>query len=84
MTSRRILPDRLGTGIARQCGPAGYRDRAMMLRHSFEPIDNARLAHLCGTLDEHLRTIEVALEVRIVRRGASFAVEGATAPARRS
>ena len=56
----------------------------MILRHSFEPIDNARVAHLCGTLDERLRTIEVALEVRIARRGASFAVEGATAPARRA
>ncbi|HYE70791.1 MAG TPA: PhoH family protein [Aquabacterium sp.] len=48
----------------------------MILRHSFEPIDNTRLAHLCGALDEHLRTIEIGLDVRISRREAQFAVEG--------
>ncbi|HRY90577.1 MAG TPA: PhoH family protein, partial [Rubrivivax sp.] len=35
----------------------------MILRHAFTPLDNARLAHLCGPLDEHLRTIERALGV---------------------
>ena len=30
----------------------------MLLRHSFSPPDNSRLARLCGPLDEHLRTIE--------------------------
>jgi phosphate starvation-inducible PhoH-like protein len=47
-----------------------------MLRHTFEPIDNPRLAHLCGALDEHLRTIEIALDVRISRREASFTIDG--------
>ncbi|MBI5255554.1 MAG: PhoH family protein [Burkholderiales bacterium] len=47
-----------------------------MLRHTFDPVDNPRLAHLCGALDEHLRTIEIALDVRIQRREASFQVEG--------
>jgi len=47
-----------------------------MLRHTFEPIDNPRLAHLCGALDEHLRTIEMALDVRINRREAVFSIEG--------
>ena len=28
----------------------------MTLRHRFSPPDNTRLAHLCGPLDEHLRT----------------------------
>ena len=32
----------------------------MILRHAFIPPDNARLAHLCGSLDEHLREIEAA------------------------
>ena len=35
--------------------------RHVILRHSFEPQDNLRLAHLCGALDEHLRSIEAAL-----------------------
>ena len=48
----------------------------MILRHVFEPTDNARLAHLSGALDEHLRAIEDALSVRISRREAQFRVEG--------
>ena len=35
----------------------------MILRHSFTPLDNDRLAHLCGALDEHLRTIDTFLEM---------------------
>ncbi|KNZ31329.1 MAG: hypothetical protein AD742_17295 [Methylibium sp. NZG] len=49
----------------------------MILRHSFEPPDNARLAHLCGSVDEHLRSIESALDVSISRRNEFFRVEGA-------
>ncbi|MBS0448953.1 MAG: PhoH family protein [Proteobacteria bacterium] len=48
----------------------------MILRHAFVPPDNTRLAHLCGSLDEHLRTIEEALGVRISRRNEAFRVEG--------
>ena len=54
---------------------------AVVLRHAFIPLDNARLAHLCGTLDEHLRSIEAALRRGIKRRNESFRVEGATAGA---
>ena len=50
---------------------------AVVLRHAFIPPDNARLAHLCGTLDEHLRSIEAAFDVSIKRRNESFRVEGA-------
>ena len=48
----------------------------MILRHSFEPPDNARLAHLCGSLDEHLRSIEDALDVAVSRRNEFFRIEG--------
>jgi len=48
----------------------------LILRHSFEPPDNARLAHLCGSLDEHLRRIEEALDVSVSRRNEFFRVEG--------
>jgi len=41
-----------------------------------EPVDNRRLARLCGTLDENLRQIETALDVEIARRGARFSVRG--------
>jgi phosphate starvation-inducible PhoH-like protein len=41
------------------------------------PVDNQRLANLCGTLDENLRQIETALDVTIARRGEHFTVRGA-------
>jgi phosphate starvation-inducible PhoH-like protein len=41
-----------------------------------EPVDNLRLARLCGSLDENLRQIESALDVTIARRGAKFTVRG--------
>jgi phosphate starvation-inducible protein PhoH and related proteins len=41
-----------------------------------DPVDNQRLARLCGTLDENLRQIESALEVTIARRGAKFTLRG--------
>ncbi len=56
----------------------------MIVRHSFVPPNNTRLAHLCGPMDEHLRTIETALQVRIARRQESFKVEGAKAKAQRA
>ena len=41
-----------------------------------DPVDNQRLARLCGALDENLRQIESALDVTIARRGAKFTVRG--------
>lgn len=49
---------------------------------SFTPVDNARLANLCGALDENLKQIENALDVSIARRGETFAVSGAPDQAR--
>ena len=46
------------------------------LEFSFTPIDNRRLAVLCGSLDENLRQIENALRVSIARRGEKFNVSG--------
>jgi phosphate starvation-inducible PhoH-like protein len=44
-----------------------------------EPLDNTRLAHLCGPLDENLRQISAALDVTVFRRGERFIVSGANA-----
>ena len=44
-----------------------------------EPSDNARLANLCGPLDENLRLLEARLDVQIRRRGDNFRVLGANA-----
>ena len=40
------------------------------------PVDNQRLANLCGALDENLRQIEAAYDVAIARRGERFSVRG--------
>jgi phosphate starvation-inducible PhoH-like protein len=58
--------------------------RHVILRHAFDPPDNARLAHLCGSLDVHLRSIEAALDVSISRRNEAFRVEGSKAQAERA
>lgn len=41
-----------------------------------EPIDNERLANLCGQFDEHLRQIEHRLGISIANRGNIFALTG--------
>jgi phosphate starvation-inducible PhoH-like protein len=43
------------------------------------PVDNQRLANLCGVLDENLRQIETAFDVSIARRGEHFTLRGAQA-----
>ncbi len=55
----------------------------MILRHLFSPLNNTRLSHLCGPMDEHLRTIEVALQVKIAHRHEQFKVDGTKANAKR-
>jgi len=49
-----------------------------------DPVDNQRLARLCGALDANLRQIESALDVSIARRGAHFSVRGAPGQAARA
>ncbi len=56
----------------------------MLLRYSFTPLNNARLAHLCGQLDEHLRSTEQALQVKIEHRHEQFKIEGSKANAGRA
>jgi phosphate starvation-inducible PhoH-like protein len=43
---------------------------------TFFPVDNERLANLCGALDENIKQIETAFEVSITRRGEHFSVSG--------
>lgn len=56
----------------------------MILRHDFTPPNNTRLANLCGPADEHLRTIEAALSVKIAHRHEQFKIDGAKKPAQRA
>ncbi len=45
-----------------------------------DPVDNNRLANLCGPVDENLRQIAAALDVTIFRRGEKFIADGVNAP----
>jgi phosphate starvation-inducible PhoH-like protein len=49
---------------------------AKTLEVFFEPVDNARLARLCGVLDENLRQIENAFDITVTRRGEQFTLHG--------
>jgi phosphate starvation-inducible PhoH-like protein len=44
-----------------------------------QPLDNKRLANLCGPMDENLRQIAAALDVTVFRRGEKFIVSGTDA-----
>src|SRR4051812_48094251 len=57
----------------------GSKSPAKPAQVRLDPVDNLRLARLCGALDAHLRQIESALDVTIRRRGAKFSVRGAQA-----
>ena len=50
--------------------------RTRPLEIVLSPVDNQRLANLCGALDENLRQIEAAYDVAIARRGERFSVRG--------
>ncbi len=55
----------------------------MIIRHLFSPSNNTRIGHLCGPLDENLRRIEQALDVKIAHRHEQFKVDGTKAAATR-
>ena len=46
------------------------------LEFAFTPVDNRRLASLCGSMDANIRQIEAALDVSIARRSEKFCVTG--------
>tara|TARA_Y100000992_G_C21257157_1_gene489162 strand:+ start:406 stop:1380 length:975 start_codon:yes stop_codon:yes gene_type:complete len=52
--------------------PQNYIDQHIKL----EPIDNDRLANLCGLLDKNIRQIEIFFDVEISNRGNSFKITG--------
>jgi phosphate starvation-inducible PhoH-like protein len=57
---------------------------AVILRHTFEPLDNARLSHLCGPIEANLRDLEAALGVKVERRHEFFRIEGPKAQAQQA
>ncbi|MEZ5704605.1 MAG: PhoH family protein [Burkholderiaceae bacterium] len=53
----------------------------MIIRHNFSPPDNARMGHLCGPMDSHIRSIEAGLQVKVAHRFEQFRIEGPKAKA---
>ncbi len=49
---------------------------------TLEPLENERLASLCGALDENIRQIEAAYDISISRRNERFALAGDAAQTR--
>jgi phosphate starvation-inducible PhoH-like protein len=48
----------------------------MTINIELQPIDNIRLANLCGQFDEHLKKIEQHLAVKVSNRGHHFRIDG--------
>ena len=48
----------------------------LILRHTFSPSNNTRLGHVCGAMDEHLRTIELGFDVKISHSHEKFRIDG--------
>jgi phosphate starvation-inducible PhoH-like protein len=57
---------------------------SLIFRHLFSPLNNTRLVNLCGPTDQHLRTMEEALGVRIAHRHEQFKVDGPKLKAQRA
>lgn len=43
---------------------------------AFAPVDNIRLANMCGALDVNLKEIGQELDIKIVRKGENFTISG--------
>jgi phosphate starvation-inducible PhoH-like protein len=56
--------------------------KSSVLQYRPAEVDNRRLANLCGAVDDNLRQIEEAYDVRIARRADTFSVEGPGASTR--
>jgi len=55
-----------------------HSDKIITSDFTLEPLDNQRLANLCGQFDEHLRQLEQRFSVEINNRGHQFRVIGLT------
>jgi phosphate starvation-inducible protein PhoH and related proteins len=69
---------------SRLCGIHARRVSILIIRHQFSPSSNNRLGNLCGALDEHLRTIETGLQVKISHSHEKFKIDGLKANANRA
>ena len=61
-----------------------WRVDVLIIRHQFSPSSNTRLGNLCGALDEHLRTIETGLQVKISHSHEKFKIDGLKVNANRA
>ncbi len=69
-----------GSGHAERGNSQELTPNPSSLDITLEPVDNRRLANLCGQFDEHLRQLERRLGVEISNRGNHFRVIGDEGP----
>src|SRR5487761_2109934 len=79
-TGRRRMPRCAGKRRHSHCA-GGRCSRSCPMKPkpvevTLSPVDNQRLATLCGAFDENLRQIEIALDITISRRGERFILKG--------
>src|SRR5487761_2022364 len=79
-TGRRRMPRCAGKRRHSHCA-GGRCSRSCPMKPkpvevTLSPVDNQRLATLCGAFDENLRQIEIALDITISRRGERFLLKG--------
>ena len=74
-------PPAAGAAPARCRGLKALGTPLQQIEFSLLPADNARLASLCGQLDEHLRRVEAHFGIEIANRGNAFRLSGAPEPA---
>ena len=84
MDMRLILTAARARHGAATMQPRAQIPTPLIRRHTLAAADNRRLAHLCGPLDAHLRSIEAAFGVGLSRRDASFRVNGAVGAVERT
>src|SRR5690606_41084051 len=56
--------------------PSRSRIIGLILSRALSPPDSARMGHLCGPMDSHIRSIEAALNVKVAHRFEQFRIEG--------
>ncbi len=67
-------PDRVELALVRSARIRRVHPQPLDI--TLQPLDNRRLANVCGVLDENLRQIETAFDVVITRRGERFSLHG--------
>jgi phosphate starvation-inducible PhoH-like protein len=74
-----LLPEHSGLQIYSSVSLIQGYSRLDTTETAFVPVDNVRLANMCGALDINLKEIGQELNIKIIRRGETFSLIGDSA-----